>query len=175
MFKKFLISVFLIIGYFSVWANEPINKTSKETGKDPYVLLVEQLTSYAKKFRGVPYVWGGTRPTGFDCSGFVRYVFAKFDMSISHSSKELAEIGYVVEPEQAFAGDLIFFRSSRNPASQISHVGIVISNDGKSGVRFMHAASSKGVTQSSLSEKYYTEHFVCIKRVVDVLNNYSYD
>lgn len=153
--------------YAVLSTNEPIATADK----DPYVQLVEQLTKYAKKFRGVPYVWGGTKPSGFDCSGFVRYVFAKFDMPLTHSSRELSEVGYDVETQQAYTGDLIFFSRSSKGNAPVGHVGIVVSND-ENGIRFIHASTSQGVTYSYLSESYYSQRFVGVKRVVDILKDF---
>jgi cell wall-associated NlpC family hydrolase len=166
-FVSSLLVIALFLPFCSVAKGNPTNE------KDPYIALVEGITSYAKKFRGTPYVWGGVKPSGFDCSGFVRYVFNRFGLPIAHSSRDLAEMGYVVKPEEAYAGDLIFFRRSSTSKSEVSHVGIVVSSDEK-GVQFIHAASGKGVIYSNLSEKYYKTHFVAIRRVVDVLKEFTY-
>lgn len=172
MQKVFVISLIAFLSLSFITKAEGVyNDPVEEVTKDPYVHLVEQLTKYAKKFRGVPYVWGGTKPNGFDCSGFVRYVFAKFDMPLTQNSRQLSEIGYDVDTQQAYVGDLIFFTRSRKNNAPVGHVGIVVSND-ENGVRFIHASSSRGVTYDYLSDTYFSERFVGVKRVIDSLNDF---
>ncbi|MFB0945420.1 MAG: cell wall-associated NlpC family hydrolase [Spirosomataceae bacterium] len=174
MQKFFVISfaAFLSLSFTSN-ATPVFDNPVEEVIKDPYVHLVQQLTKYAKKFMGVPYVWGGTQPNGFDCSGFVRYVFARFDMPLSHNSRQLSEIGYDVDIQQAYVGDLIFFSTSRRDNAPVGHVGIIVSND-EDGIRFIHASTSRGVTYDYLSESYFTDRFVGVKRVIDALKDFGY-
>lgn len=173
--NKFTVIIFLTCLTFTYPSVAVIsgNISPEKAENDPYVKLVEQLAKYANRFKGVPYVWGGSKPSGFDCSGFVRYVFAKFDMPIAHSSRQLSEIGYDVDKGQAYVGDLIFFSSSRKAGSPIGHVGIIVSND-ENGIRFIHASTSQGVIYSYLNESYYTERFVGVKRVIDALKDFGY-
>ena len=175
MQKIFVITLLTCLTFSSTsFAVPSSNEPSEETDKDPYVHLVKQLTKYAQKFRGVPYVWGGSKPSGFDCSGFVSYVFAKFDMPLTHSSRELSKIGYDVDTQQAYVGDLIFFARSRGSNAPIGHVGIVVSND-ENGIRFIHASSSRGVTYDYLSDAYFSQRFVGVKRVIDALKDFGSD
>lgn len=133
---------------------------------DSYLKLANDIQRYAKKFIGTRYRRGGKAAKGFDCSGFVGYVFKKFGMKLGASSREMFGLGYHVESCTALPGDLIFFRRGKTPKSGISHVGIVVESNEK-GVKFIHSASSKGVTISHLKDPYYSSHFVCIKRVID--------
>jgi cell wall-associated NlpC family hydrolase len=87
-----------------------------------------RVVDYAKRFRGIRYTWGGTSPrSGFDCSGFVRYVFAHFGIALAHSSYAQFEDGRHVARASLRPGDLVFFDG-------LGHVGIYI-GDG----RFIHA------------------------------------
>ncbi|WP_419882306.1 LysM peptidoglycan-binding domain-containing protein [Peribacillus sp. B-H-3] len=107
----------------------------------------------AKKMIGVPYSWAGASPGGFDCSGFIYYVFKNSGYQISRvSAATYYDLGKTVSAPKP--GDLVFF--STNPASSalISHMGIYI-GDGQ----FIHASSSKGVQISSLSMSYYQTRF----------------
>ena len=80
------------------------------------------IVSYAVKFVGVPYVWGGSSPSGFDCSGFVAYVYAHFGVYLPHSSSMQYGYGSPVAQSQLKPGDLVFFYSP------IHHVGIALGN-----------------------------------------------
>ncbi|MCL5734335.1 MAG: NlpC/P60 family protein [Actinobacteria bacterium] len=81
-----------------------------------------KVVEIAMNFIGVPYLWAGSTPNGFDCSGFVKYVYAKVGVSLPHSSRMMYEYGTSVSRDQLEPGDLVFFYSP------ISHVGIYIGN-----------------------------------------------
>jgi len=108
---------------------------------------------------GTPYKWGGTTTDGFDCSGFILYVFNKFDVKLPRTSESQSQSGEEVDQDNLQLGDLVFFNTS---GKGISHVGIYV-GDGQ----FAHASSSKGVRISKLSEDYYSKRYVTARRVVD--------
>ncbi|MFD0712685.1 C40 family peptidase [Paenibacillus sp. GCM10027626] len=108
---------------------------------------------------GTPYKWGGTTAEGFDCSGFILYVFNQFDVKLSRTSESQSKEGIEVAQEDLQPGDLVFFNTS---GSGVSHVGIYM-GDGQ----FAHSSSSKGVKFNKLSEDYYSKRFVTARRVVD--------
>ncbi len=83
-----------------------------------------QLISYAKTFLGVPYVWGGTSPSGFDCSGFVQYVYGHFGITLPRTSLEQSSTGTPVSVDQIAPGDLIF--SDWEDEGHTSHVSMYI-------------------------------------------------
>ncbi|MEZ0117233.1 UNVERIFIED_ORG: cell wall-associated NlpC family hydrolase [Heyndrickxia coagulans] len=119
---------------------------------------VSSLISIANSLIGTPYVWGGTSPSGFDCSGFIYYVYKKAGYSISRmSAAGLYNRSYYVNSPKA--GDLVFFEGTygTNP-SAITHVGIYLG-----GGRFI-AANSDGVSVSSVSYTYWKSHFDSYKR-----------
>jgi len=138
----------------------------EEPIEESYLKLANDIQRYAKKFIGTRYQRGGKAAKGFDCSGFVGYVFKKFDMKLGACSTEMFRLGYDVETCESLPGDLIFFRRGRSPKSGISHVGIVVESNSK-GLKFIHSATSKGVTISYLKDPYYSAHFVGVKRVID--------
>ena len=119
----------------------------------------DQIIATAKKYIGVPYVWGGETPKGFDCSGYVQYVFQAHGIRLNRTTDTQYKQGTYVSKSNLKPGDLVFFQNTYRAG--ISHVGIYI-GDGK----FIHASSSKGVTISDLSSSYYTAHYYGARRIV---------
>lgn len=115
------------------------------------------LINYAKTFIGVPYKWGGTTTAGFDCSGFVSYVFQNSQgITLPRTTKlQYTNIGLAVS--SLSPGDLVFFDTSSGKTG-VSHVGIYIGNG-----QFIHASSSKGVTISNLSNSYWNPRYIGAK------------
>jgi cell wall-associated NlpC family hydrolase len=112
----------------------------------------------AKKYIGVPYLWGGSTPSGFDCSGFVQFVFKAHGISLPRVSRDQYTAGYAVSKSNLKPGDLVFFNTS---GSGVSHLGIYLGND-----QFIHASTSKGVTVSQLSGAYWASRYVGARRVL---------
>lgn len=119
----------------------------------------QQIVDNAKKLLGTPYVWGGSTPKGFDCSGFVQYVLNLSGINLPRTTTEQYKVGTYVAKSNLQPGDLVFLQNTYRAG--ISHVGIYI-GDGK----MIHASSSKGVVTSSLSSSYYTQHYYGARRVV---------
>ncbi|NTV26937.1 MAG: NlpC/P60 family protein [Chlorobiaceae bacterium] len=120
-----------------------------------------QLFSDIKQYLGIRYRFGGTTPSGFDCSGFVRFMFGKvFDMQLPRSSREMSNIGMRVDRSELRPGDLVFFH---NAGKRINHVGIFV-GEGK----FVHSSLSKGITWDRLNENYYDRNFATGVRVLDI-------
>jgi hypothetical protein len=117
-----------------------------------------ELNTKIEKVMGVRYLTAGTTPKGFDCSGFTSYIFAQFNIDLSHSSRVQATEGEKVAKSDLRAGDLVFFETG---GAGISHVGIYV-GDGY----FVHSASNSGVTKNKLSEKYYAKRYVTARRVM---------
>ncbi len=119
----------------------------------------QNIVDTAMKYLGTPYVWGGTTEKGFDCSGFVQYVYKECGYTIDRTAAEIYKNGTYVEKENLEIGDAICFSSH---TESIGHVGIYI-GDGQ----FIHASSGSGfVIISDLSEKYYTARYVGARHIV---------
>lgn len=103
---------------------------------------VTSLLSYAYKFLGTPYVWGGTTPRGFDCSGFTQYVFRNFGYSLGRTTYSQVKAGKSVSRSELIPGDLIF--------THAGHVGIYVGNN-----QFIHAPSTGDVLKVSAVTKFY--------------------
>ncbi len=117
------------------------------------------IVSTAKEYIGVPYRWAGTTPSGFDCSGFVQYVFKANGISLNRTAATQYAHGSYVAKSDLRAGDLVFFQNTYKAG--ISHVGIYIGSG-----QFIHASSSKGVTISDLSSSYYVNHYYGARRIL---------
>jgi cell wall-associated NlpC family hydrolase len=107
----------------------------------------------AMRYLGVPYVWGGSTPRGFDCSGLVSYVFAQIGVSLPHSSYSQFGMGTAVSISQLQPGDLVFFTGA-------SHVGIYIG-----GGQFIHAPHTGDVVKISSLSGYYSSNFAGGRRI----------
>lgn len=116
------------------------------------------LSSTALSLRGAPYRNGGVDPNGFDCSGFVRYVYQQHSVPMPRSVREQFQVGKPVSRDRLEAGDLVFFSTV---APGASHVGIMIG-----GNQFIHAPSERGVVRvESLGAQYWASRFIGAKRV----------
>jgi peptidoglycan DL-endopeptidase CwlO len=107
----------------------------------------------AMQYLGVPYRWGGSSPSGFDCSGLVVYVFAQIGISLPHSSYALWNVGSPVSRGQLQAGDLVFFNG-------LGHVGIYIG-----GGQFVHAPHTGDVVKISSLTGWYASTFMGGRRI----------
>jgi hypothetical protein len=117
---------------------------------DLYFKERDAVLEIAKKQLGVPYVWAGSDPTGFDCSGFTGYVMKQSGKELPRRAAEQYESSRKVKPKNVQKGDLVFFDSG----SGISHVGLIISEKGKPLV-MIHASSSKGVIITEIEQSDY--------------------
>lgn len=121
--------------------------------------ISRRIISTSMQYMGVPYVFGGTSPIyGFDCSGYVQYVFAQAGISLPRTADAQYEVGIPISTADLMPGDAVFFTTYTYGAS---HVGIYV-GDGN----FIHASSSRGVTISSLSSSYYSTHYIGARRMI---------
>ena len=131
--------------------------SAESTGK----VTGDQIVAKAKQYLGVPYEWGGTDPSGFDCSGFVYYVFRSLGLSISRTQATMYKQGNPISKDELKPGDLVFFQNTYKEG--ISHVGIYV-GDGQ----FIHSPSSgKVVSYADLYSNYYIEHYYGAARYTD--------
>lgn len=112
----------------------------------------QEVCNYANQFLGSSYVYGGTTPSGFDCSGFTQYVYKHFGVTLNRTAEAQASNGTAVSKSELKAGDLLIFTH---------HTGIYLGNG-----TFIHAANSqKGVTITSLSDSYYVSNYITARRI----------
>ena len=118
----------------------------------------EELVAEARRFIGVPYLWGGTSPFGLDCSGFVQLVYRVHGVTLPRDAGPQSEDrrGRPAGRQDLRPGDLVFFAKN----DRIAHVGMSLGGDG-----FIHSAGEIGVTVSSLNEEYYKRIYWGGKRI----------
>lgn len=123
----------------------------------------EDIVELARKYMGTPYVWGGTTPSGFDCSGLVAYVFGKNGISVPRTTYNQINVGASVQPNKLRPGDLVFFDTDRKKSGP-DHVGIYMG-----GGKFIHSPRpGSAVKVSSLSEGYYMDRWMGGRRISGV-------
>lgn len=117
------------------------------------------LLNMARQYVGVPYVWAGRSPSGFDCSGFIYYVFDQLGYGLPRMADGQFEVGIPVSRNSLEPGDLVFFETYEPGPS---HVGIYIGND-----QFIHASSGAGhVTVTPLNKTYYRDRYLGARRIL---------
>ena len=143
-------------GYISAdYVKEVDASAASQSGKG------QEIANFALQFVGYPYVYGGSSPKGFDCSGLTSYVYSQCGYSINRTASNQLSNGYAVEKSALQPGDLVFFRQngSTKPAS---HVGIYIGNN-----QYVHSSTpGVGVIISDLNDPYMSAGYVGARRIV---------
>lgn len=140
------------------WGRRKVRVAILPKGYKPGGNVSERRTSLlkeAQRYSGVPYVWGGTSPRGFDCSGFVHYVYKQKGINIPRETVSLYNGARKVSADQAKPGDIVFFHRTYNTSKPISHVGIYIGNG-----KMIHASSSRGVIIANINTSYWRSKLV---------------
>lgn len=119
---------------------------------------VRRIVQASLRYQGIPYVFGGTTPNGFDCSGFTRYVFAQAGVYLPRTADEQYEVGRVVSYNRLQSGDLVYFSTYESGAS---HVGIYLGNG-----QFISATSSRGIAIARLDSGYWGDRYIGARRVL---------
>jgi len=120
---------------------------------------VNALVATALTFRGTPYRNGGSDPSGFDCSGFVQWVFAQHGARLPREVRDQYRVGEEIDRDEVAPGDLVFFETVSRGAS---HVGIALGNG-----EFVHAPSSRGVVRiEKYTSSYWDSRWVGARRVM---------
>src|SRR5665648_575910 len=118
----------------------------------------QQITSFAAQFLGTPYVWGGTTPKpGFDCSGYIQYVYRNAGISLNRTSEQQFKNGVSISRSELRSGDLVFFHTYSSGAS---HVGIYVGNN------TMINSSNGGVSYDDMTNSYWSARYLGARRVV---------
>lgn len=117
----------------------------------------------AKQYLGVPYVYGGASPSGFDCSGLVYYVYKQMGVTINRGATSQLSNGTAVSKGDLQPGDIVFFRDTRRASSGATHSGIYVGDN-----KFIHSPSAgQTVCITSLSSNYYAKYYLTARRIFD--------
>jgi cell wall-associated NlpC family hydrolase len=150
----------------SVAAPETLQYTHPEAAQiNTEAINPEDIVAFAQTLKGTPYRYASCDRSGFDCSGFVYYVFNHFNINVPRSSVDYPNIGKEIKPSEARAGDIILFTGTDSSRRTVGHIGIITTNLNDS-VQFIHSSSGKanGVTLTPL-DNYYQGRLMKVIRV----------
>lgn len=149
------LTILLILLLFAGCAHKPRYQPSP-----PRRSQTPPVVQYALSLQGTPYVWGAETPEeGFDCSGFVQYVYSQYGIELPRTAYQMAMALPSIDSFARRPGDLVFFNTTGKP---YSHVGIYIGRN-----RFVHSSSAKGgVIVSSLDKPYWVDHYLGLRRPI---------
>ncbi|WP_190242636.1 C40 family peptidase [Hymenobacter lapidiphilus] len=129
----------------------------------------DSIVAFALRQLGTPYLYAGATPSiGFDCSGFIMYVFARYSVPTPHSTAMLIDAGRPVPRASARPGDIVVFTGTAATSTTPGHAGIIISNAGEP-IRFVHSSSARresGVKISQVEGSGYEQRFMQVRRVL---------
>lgn len=155
-------------GYFGTLTKQAVMKFQADNGLyvDGIVgrntsreIKVDKVLKTAKKYLGVPYVWGGTSPSGFDCSGFTHYALLQNGVIVPRTTELQYNSGTAVSKSNLRPGDLVFFTTYK---AGPSHVGIYLGDN-----QFIHASSGAGkIVISDIRNTYYAQRYIGARRVM---------
>jgi cell wall-associated NlpC family hydrolase len=158
-------TAFFLFSSLTSMAAEPFTNPMEQTeapvpARPSWSGVAQEVLVNALSLTGIKYRSGGSSPeTGFDCSGFVRYVFQQAaSLTLPHSARALAQLGQSIPIKELQPGDLVFFNTLK---STFSHVGIYLGNN-----RFIHAASAgKSIDVTNLDDAYWSKRFTGARRL----------
>lgn len=160
------LSAVILFSSFNLKKNE--RATVVQNPKNQTEINRDSIIVFAKKHLGIRYLYASSNPKkGFDCSGFVSYVFEKYGLSLPRSSSGYKNIGKTLKPEDFKVGDILVFYGYKD-RTIIGHLGIICEANGMKS-KFIHASSGKAqqVTITALDTEHYTKRFY---KCVDVLS-----
>lgn len=132
----------------------------------PAVFPVDSLIAFSKKFVGTPYRYGGRTEKGFDCSGFMYYIFRQYGMELPPSSRSQVNVGSPIAIDSVRKGDLMFFKGRNIKSSSIGHVALVIDvSENNKDVQIIHSTRHGLKIDWLTEEPYFRKRFVASRRV----------
>ncbi|MDN4166493.1 C40 family peptidase [Cytophagales bacterium LB-30] len=141
---------------------------SGQAPSSPRIIHTERdfVQALSENLKGTPYRYGGKTPAkGFDCSGFVHYVYGQLGYQLANSARYQFKESQVVDRTMVTVGDLIFFKGRNTANAWAGHVGIITRLDSHN-IYFIHASTERGIVEGSLNEAYYAKRFLGFRRVI---------
>ena len=158
-----ILLISILVSSFTIKKKDKIQIQKEQSTIDRDSIIV-----FAKKYLGTPYLYASSDPQkGFDCSGFVSYVFSNFGMTLPRSSSGYKNLGTPLKPEDFKVGDVLVFYGYKDK-TVIGHLGIICEANGMQS-KFIHASSGKAqqVTITELNTEHYTKRFY---KCIDVIS-----
>lgn len=167
MMKTFVLLFLFIVAFSTKAFTYSENPDSIDSCHVKYFQMLDNIIQFGKKYIGTPYRYGGKNEKGFDCSGFVHFIFEPWGFNLPYSSRGYAMVGEEIKVENARKGDFALFKGRNASATTIGHVALVIDVDENGSVYILHATVNKGVTIDNMTtEPYYTKRYVTMRRLV---------
>lgn len=158
MWKSHVLTALLLVGTV-----EYLKRSDRFVSADtPYRII-----SVAEQYLGSPYRFGGSSPKGFDCSGFVNYVYNQCGLQVPRSSHDMLVSEALMGVEEAMPGDIILFKGRNRQSSRAGHSGIV-TRTSENQVWFIHSATHSGVREDSLTKRYYHDRVLGVVRYFEI-------
>jgi cell wall-associated NlpC family hydrolase len=169
---KYLIGLLFLVIFYT--AKAQIRSTDLEPFPIKHNLtecpafIIDSVVNFGKELIGLPYRYGGSSLKGFDCSGFIRYIFQKYGYSFPHSSMAYAKIGTKIKRDSILSvkkGDLLLFKGRNIKSKRIGHIALVVEiNDNE--ILMLHSCCDKGIAiENYLTSAYYPKRLVEIRRL----------
>lgn len=143
----------------------PVDSAGATTSINTGNTTPDELLAYARSLTGVPYKYGSTDPSvGFDCSGFITYVFNHFNIQVPRTSGDFTFVQQQIDIKQAKTGDLVLFTGTDSTIREVGHMGILIAEPGQE-LTFIHSTSGhdKGVVETPMNSYYQGRYMKTIR------------
>jgi cell wall-associated NlpC family hydrolase len=125
--------------------------------------IIDSVITFGKKFLGLHYKYGGYTPKGFDCSGYVSYIFGKYGYSFPRSSSGMATVGEKIDIKKAKKGDFIYFKGRSTKSNRVGHVALIIQADSGQ-ITMMHSCHRGVLIEKYNKSDYYKNRFLMCRR-----------
>jgi cell wall-associated NlpC family hydrolase len=153
-------------------ADTPIVDHPLNIDDQPIVMngMRDSMVVFAQQYIGVPYKWAGNDPSGFDCSGYTKFVLNQYGYKLPRIAGDQYEVSKDIKHHKAQKGDLVFFGTKKGSGYNITHVGIIVSNPGED-LTMIHASSSRGIMISNIEKSnYWRPKLLFTGNIVDELS-----
>lgn len=172
MMKKHTFLFVLVMLFFTFLKSSVISNSQNVDYKEiNYIVIdsskekqVDSLITFAKTFIGLPYKYGGVGPDGFDCSGYIGYVYKQFGYELPRMSKDMAKVGEPIEYQETEKGDLLFFMN-KNAGTGIGHVSMVIYNNNNDSLLMIHSVHRGIIIDNFMESAYYKSRYITARHL----------